>query len=119
MSSLMEELEKALQRVCKWRSVFAGWQLGTRSDTDAECAAIRDHREVTILLRVEVSALAKLMIDAGVFTQEMWYRQLIEEAEALNEMYRKKFPGMEATDVGIHYDTKIASETMKRMNFKP
>jgi hypothetical protein len=119
VAELFDQLERALQRVCKWRSVFAGWQLGTRPDTDAECAAIRDHREVTILLRVEVNALAKCLMDAGVISPEKWQRQLLEEAEALHEMYKEKFPGMEATDIGIHYDTQKAAETMRRMNFKP
>lgn len=34
-----------LNVVCKWRSLFAGWQLGTRPKGDPESDAVRDHRE--------------------------------------------------------------------------
>jgi hypothetical protein len=40
----------ALNRLCKWRAIFAGWQLGTRAKGDPESDAVRDHREVTILI---------------------------------------------------------------------
>jgi hypothetical protein len=80
MTELIEELQRKLNLLCKWRSVFASWQLGIRSDTDAECAALKDHREVTILLRTEVSALAGCLIRAGVISQEDFQKQLIEEA---------------------------------------
>lgn len=116
---LEDKLMAVLNRLAKWRSVFAAWQLGTRSDTDAECAAVRDHREVTILLRTEVSALLACLIKAGVFKLEDFQQQMIEEAEALDKMYQEKFPGMEATEIGISYDILKARETMKRMNFKP
>jgi hypothetical protein len=52
---------QALNRVAKWRGLFAGWQLGTRPKGDPECDAVRDHREITILLRVEASALTRLL----------------------------------------------------------
>lgn len=65
-----------LNRLCKWRSILAGWQLGTRADTDPECQAVRDHREVTLLLRAEVNALTQLLVCGGVFTEEEHYRQV-------------------------------------------
>jgi hypothetical protein len=34
---------KALQKLAKWRLIFAGWQLGTRLKGDPECDAVRDH----------------------------------------------------------------------------
>lgn len=61
----MMDVNRILQKLCKWRSVFAGWQLGTRPDTDAECQAVRDHREVTMLMRAELSALTALLIEKG------------------------------------------------------
>lgn len=106
-------LRAALERLAKWRSVFAGWQLGTRSKDDPECQAVRDHREVTMLLRAEVSALTQLLIDKKVFTLDELQEQTEEEAECLSKRYEMKFPGMKATDFGIRYDTKIAAETMK------
>jgi hypothetical protein len=103
----------ALNRLAKWRSVFAGWQLGTRADTDPECQAVRDHREVTILLRAEVSALTCLLAEKGILTGEEWDAALEREADQLSADYANRFPGMEATDHGIAYDLARARETMK------
>lgn len=90
-----------LNRLAKWRSVFAGWQLGTRAANDPECQAVRDHREVTVLLRAEMNALVGVLIAKGIFTAEEFSVQLIEEAQRLCEAYEKAFPGFRATDVGI------------------
>lgn len=54
------ETRRRLEKLGKWRSLFAGWQLGTRLDNDPECQAVRDHREVTMLLRTEVNAAGLL-----------------------------------------------------------
>jgi len=105
--------EQALNKLAKWRSVFAGWQLGTRAKGDPESDAVRDHREVTILLRAEVNALTKLMIDKGVFTVREFDSQLVDEAKHLDRAYEDKFPGIQATEFGISIDPLKASETMK------
>lgn len=102
----------AIQRLCKWRTVFTGWQLGTRAKGDPEGDAVRDHRELTILLRAEVSALTALMVKKGVFVEEEFMRSLAEEAELLNADYEKKFPGVKAYLHGITMDAR-AVETMK------
>jgi hypothetical protein len=99
-----EDVRSKLERLTKWRSVFAAWQLGTRSDTDQECKAVKDHREVTILLRAEVTALTGLLIRKGAMTAEEFTEALGEEADRLSADYAKRFPGMEATDHGISYD---------------
>jgi hypothetical protein len=112
-SRISEKANAALQRLAKWRSVFAGWQLGTRAKGDPECGAVRDHREVTILLRAEVNALTRCCIEAGVFDAAKFTEVLGEEAEALSKMYEAKFPGMKADDSGIVYDLPLAAETMK------
>ena len=113
MSTLDRDLIAKLNILTKWRSVFAGWQLGTRSKEDPECQAVRDHREVTILMRTELNALLGLLIKKGVFTREEFQQQMMEEADALNKMYEEKFPGMRAVANGIVYDIPMASETMK------
>jgi hypothetical protein len=116
----MSELERAvfsvLNKLVKWRTVFAGWQLGTRSDQDPECQAVRDHREVTILLRTDVNAFIQLLICKGVFTIEEFQEQLIKEAEILDRSYEEKFPGITTSDIGTHY-TREAAKTMK--NWRP
>ena len=109
----MADLGKVLNRLAKWRSVFAGWQLGTRSAEDPECQAVRDHREVTILLRAEVNALTRILTDRNIITESNFTAALEREAELLNADYERKFPGMKATNFGITYDVQIAKETMK------
>jgi len=111
------DLFRVLNRLAKWRSVFAGWQLGTRLSTDPESQAVRDHREVTMILRVEVSALAELLVARNVFTKREWELALIREAEALEASLEGRFPGFKATHDGITMDVAKASETMK--NWRP
>jgi hypothetical protein len=110
---MKESLDTALNILGKWRSVFAGWQLGTRTTDDPECQAVRDHREVTILLRAEVNALLNLLVKKGVFTAEEWEDALEPEALQLAKDYEAKFPGMRATIYGIQYDAALAAQTMK------
>jgi hypothetical protein len=105
---------EALNRLAKWRMIFTGWQLGTRLKGDPEADAVRDHREVTILLRAEASALAALLIRKGVFTPEEFDAQLQEEADALEIQYRRRFPGLEATDLGMAIvDAQKAAKTTR------
>jgi len=110
---LAEKVHKTLNKLCKWRSIFAGWQLGTRAIGDAECDAVRDHREVTMLLRAEQSAFTALCIKKGLFTIDEFNEQLIEEAEHLDRAYEKKFPGMKSADDGIVMNPHIAADTMR------
>lgn len=105
-----ERTMKALNIVAKWRTFFAGWQLGTRAKGDPESDAIRDHREVTILLRVENSALIALMIEKGIFTIDDWTRQLEIEAKALSDNYAQTFPGVTANEDGLVMNPAIIQE---------
>lgn len=97
-------LYDTLNKLAKWRSVFAGWQLGSRSDTDQECRAVKDHRETTIFLRVESSALVGLLIEKGIFTEEEWSAALEREAKLLDADYERRFKGMRSTPEGIAID---------------
>jgi hypothetical protein len=110
----------ALNRVAKWRGLLAGWQLGTRPKGDPECDAVRDHREVTILLRVEGSALTGLLLAKGLITQAEWETALAQEANLLNAAYARRFPGVTATDSGLVLDLKklTAADSWMR-NWKP
>lgn len=109
----MTRSRRALERLAKWRMIFTGWQLGTRSKTDPEAQAVRDHREVTMFLRAEATALVGLLIKKGVFTEEEWGTALADEADELSRSYEKRFPGAKATDEGISIDTTKALEWMK------
>ena len=108
-----EQSYAALNRLGKWRTVFAGWQLGTRAKGDPESDAVRDHREVTMLLRCELTALTGLLIEKGIFTAEEFTAAIGKEAEQLSADYEKRFPGFKATDVGIQMDPQVAAQTMK------
>jgi hypothetical protein len=109
----MLDAQRILNRVCKWRLIFAGWQLGTRSKADPEAAAVRDHREVSILLRVESSAMASLLIKKGVFTAEEFTTECASEAILLDKAFERRFPGIRATDDGMELSMPQAAETMR------
>jgi len=109
--------DASLNRLAKWRSVFAGWQLGTRPRGDGESEAVRDHREVTMLLRAEVNALTRILLDAQVVNQETLTRVVGEEAEYLSQAYERKFPGAKAVDMGMDFDLAVFRETMRRLGF--
>lgn len=111
--TLPQRMNAAFNRLCKWRTVFCGWQLGTRGQEDAEAQAVRDHREVTMIMRAELNGLFVLLLKKGVFTQEEHAEQMIEEAERLSKSYEKKFPGFKANDVGISVDIAIAQDTTR------
>lgn len=109
----MNIYDEALQRLCKWRSVLAGWQLGTRTSDDPECQAVRDLQEARLMLRVEVTALARVLVEKGITTPEDLQRLFAEEAEHLNLAMERKFPGFRATNIGMSIDPKAAAETMR------
>jgi len=101
MTTQAQRTMKALNILAKWRTLFAGWQTGTRAKGDPEGDAVRDHREVTILLRAEMSALVGLLIRRGVVTEESWHAALEREAKQLNEDYARRFPGVTAHEHGL------------------
>lgn len=103
-----ESLHRVLNKVAKWRSLFAGWQLGTRSETDPEAQAVRDHRELSMMVRIEVNALLDLMIKKGVFTEQEWIDALEAEAQHYDRA---------ASAAGLHIDLIKALPWMGK--FKP
>jgi len=98
---------RAVNRLAKWRNLFAGWQLGTRPASDPVTAAVKDHREVTLLLRAEVSALTGLLIRKGLITELEWLAALGEEADLLNADLERRFPGVTAHDEGLTFDRRV------------
>ena len=95
-----------LNKLAKWRVLFAGWQLGTRPKGDPECDAVSDMREAVILMRVELNALAAVLIEEKVITQDLWDYTVAREAETLNKAYEEKFPGVTATPNGLSFDQR-------------
>ncbi len=119
MSLLEDEVLRVINKLCKWRSFFASWQLGTRLESDGEVKAVKHQRELSILLRVDVNALAGLMLRKGVFTQEEYQRALIQEAKYLDHAYEESFPGWRSTETGMSMKMPEAGETMRKMGFPP
>lgn len=107
---------QALTRLAKWRTIYAGWQLGTRVKGDPECDAVRDHREATLIMRAEMTAIVGLLVDKGLISTSEWQRQVGEEALILSDQLEQKFRGARATDDGIVLDERFV-ETAK--NWRP
>lgn len=105
--SQAQRTRRALETLTKWRVLFTGWQLGTRPKGDPEGDAVRDHREVTILLRCEVNALTGLLISKGVITAEEFDVALEAEAGLLCGDYERRFPGVQADETGLVMDRRV------------
>ena len=106
-----------VNRLAKWRTVFAGWQLGTRPKTDPECQAVRDTAEARLIMRAELSALSSLLIDKGVFSELEFVERLNLAAEDLEGLMQRRFPGAKATDSGLEIDLAKWAVTIK--DWKP
>lgn len=115
----MESNFEIVNKLAKWRTVFAGWQLGTRPKGDPESDAVRDHREVTILLRAEVTALTGLLIAKGIFTAEEFTDAYAEEAKKLDADYEKRFPGITTDQMGLKLDAVKMREHGTMAGWKP
>lgn len=111
------DLDRIINKMTKWRNVFAGWQLGTRSKTDPECQAVRDHREATLMLRAELTAVTRILFEKGICTPEEFIMALAKEAFALDVLLEQKFPGFKSSDDGIVMDVEKAKQTTK--NWRP
>ncbi len=110
---MSDSLRDVLEKLAKWRAVFAGWQLGTRSDQDPECRAVRDHREATLMLRAEANALLGLLVGKGLLTEAEWAEALAREARQLDSDLERRFPGFRTTSSGLVIDPAKAAETTR------
>lgn len=104
---MKHDSNRILNRLAKWRTHFAGWQLGTRLLDDPEAQAVRDHREVTILLRAEVNAISRALIEAKIVSEERFTDLVCEEAILLEKAFEQRWPGVRATDEGLAYDNRV------------
>lgn len=100
----MTDLFRSLNRLTKWRAHFAGWQLGTRLKGDPESDAVRDHRELSMVMRAEITAIVGLLLKHGITTVDEFETQLAHEADALESSYQQRWPGARASDDGMVYD---------------
>jgi hypothetical protein len=109
----------ALDKLAKWRKFFASWQLGTTSAQDGRYKAVAQHRELSILLRAEQSALTGLLIRKGAFTQEEFRAALEAEAKRLDHDFEERYPGWRSTPDGMSMKMPEAAETMRKLGFPP
>jgi hypothetical protein len=116
-AGIAQAYHQATQRLCKWRTVFIGWMLGTLADGTPGLKAHKDRVDAQIMHRVEINALTALLISKGVFTTEEFMAQIVEECGHKQREFEEMFPGYRATDVGISMDLAKVTETMKRMGF--
>lgn len=108
----------ALNRLCKWRTVFAGWMFGSQPESYGPTQAMRDFTDARLIQRAEVSALVTLLIEKGVFTVDEMNEAVAREADFLSKSLERKFPGAKATDVGLEiFDAKVFLETCQRLGF--
>lgn len=114
-----KSLRAALEKLAKWRKFFASWQLGTTLAGDGRYKAVADHREVSILMRAELSALTGLLLRKGTFTEQEWRDALKLEAKQLDHDYEESYPGWRSVADGLSMKLPEAAETMKRLGFPP
>jgi hypothetical protein len=114
-----EATHRAMHLLSRWRTLFAGWQLGTRLDTDAEAAAVRDHREATLFCRAELTAITTLLLDKQVFTQDEFLVAMEREAALLNMALADRFPGVTAHLDGLHMEPQRVAKWMRKQHWKP
>lgn len=99
-----------LNRMAKWRNVAL--IMATQGDRMSFERYVRDNAEKALLYRVELSALAALLIQKGVFTHVEFTAQVEVEAEALSAVLEKNFPGFSSTDHGMSMKNPEALQTM-------
>ena len=114
IDQLRQTARNAMNRLAKWRGHYAGWQLGTRLATDPESQAVRDHREVTLMMRAELNALVRVLTDKNLVGEREWLDALTDEANRLNQALSERWPGAQATSEGMSYDMRLAAEWMTK-----
>jgi hypothetical protein len=115
---------QAMEKLCKWRAVLAGWHVGSQALLDPSgkptpgLQAMRDLMDKWLIIRVESNAIAVLLIEKGLISREVYLRQYEIEAHHLDKAMAGLFPGFRTTDLGIViYDMELAMETITRLGF--
>ena len=109
----------ALNRLCKWRSILAGWHLGTQAANAPGVQAMRDLQDFRLCIRAETNAITQLLIDKAVFTADEFRARLEIEAVLLERQLQEKFPGYRASDEGMVVTPTVAEKTNRAMGFPP
>jgi len=119
-------LDKALNRLTKWRRLLAAWHHGARVllpgqspklDSSAEVAATIDSEERLLIFRAELSALTSLLIQKGVISVQEFNHSTIAAADDLNMQLSKAWPGISADATGLTF-SYLGVVTMNERGFK-
>lgn len=115
-----------LNKLCKWRSVLAGWHTGTKAlltpsgQRNPGVDAMRDLMDKWLIMRAENNALVTLLIRKKVFTAQEFSETLMREAALLDREMERIFPGMKTSEEGVVlYDIDMARQTMTDKGFPP
>lgn len=117
--SVAETYLVTMNRLAKWRTHFAGWQLGTRLKGDPECDAVRDTQERLLIMRAELNALTRLLIEKCGVTQEELQATITAEAEHLMGYLEARWQGVRAIDEGLSYDIPAIQRAGWMRGWKP
>lgn len=113
-SLLLDPFQKKMNLLVKWRSILAGWQLGTRSIDDPENQAVRDQREMLLLIRVELNAVIGVLFRNGIITVPEFKAECMSEADSLMLSLEKRFPGAKAIEDGMSIDPVLAEPWLSK-----
>lgn len=110
---------KALNRLAKWRGLLVGWQLGTRPLGDPEMEAVRDLQEFRLMIRVEVSSLARILVSKGIMTEDEFDEALEYDALLLDDALERRFPGVKSAEHGLTLDPQEINRAGWMKGWKP
>jgi hypothetical protein len=115
---LATQVRAKVEKLGKWRALYAGWWFGTRPNSDPQAQAARDNFDRTIMLRCEVDALVPLLIRKGVFTDEEYGTELLAAVERMDGLLEAAWPGFRTEPAGLVFaDMLKCAETMREKGF--
>ncbi len=91
----------SLNKLCKWRSVMAGWLFGTRAMDSPGTQGMRDLAEKWLIMRAENNALAGLLIEKKLIRADEFEKRIQKEADWLDRDMERRFPGMRTNATGV------------------
>lgn len=112
-----------MNKLCKWRTVLAGWHTGSKALLNPQgkpepgVQAMRDLMDKWLIMRVDNSAMAAILIKKGIVTAEEFTAQVYAEAEHLDAALTTLFPGFRSTENGMSIDIEKALKTMADKGF--
>lgn len=93
-----------MNKLAKWRTVFASRWIGAATKEDTRCISIKDLFEAKLLMRAEYTGLQELLISKGIITADELALAVIDAARHYDEVLEKTFPGFASTEYGLKMD---------------